>query len=198
MNKSPPGITISRKDKGGIAISTINPSYIADLDEDTIKGICHEYRLNNASVSFKAPSTADDLIDAIEGNRVYMPALYVMNKIDQITIEELDIINDVPHYVPVSAHHEWNLDGLIEAIWTYLGLVRVYTKPRGEIPDYSDPVVLRENCCKMEDFCNRIHRDLLSELKYSMVWGRSVKHYPQKVGKDHQLCDEDVVQIVKK
>lgn len=30
------------------------------------------------------------------------------------------------------------------------------------------------------------------------VWGSSVKHQPQKVGKDHVLNDEDVVQIVKK
>ena len=30
------------------------------------------------------------------------------------------------------------------------------------------------------------------------VWGSSVKHNPQRVGKEHELCDEDVVQIVKK
>ena len=28
--------------------------------------------------------------------------------------------------------------------------------------------------------------------------GRSAKHQPQRVGKDHELMDEDVVQIVKK
>lgn len=32
----------------------------------------------------------------------------------------------------------------------------------------------------------------------ALVWGSSVKHMPQKVGKDHVLNDEDVVQIVKK
>jgi len=32
----------------------------------------------------------------------------------------------------------------------------------------------------------------------AIVWGSSVKHQPQKVGKDHQLNDEDVIQIVKK
>lgn len=32
----------------------------------------------------------------------------------------------------------------------------------------------------------------------ALVWGTSVKHQPQKVGKDHVLCDEDVVQIIKK
>jgi hypothetical protein len=32
----------------------------------------------------------------------------------------------------------------------------------------------------------------------ALVWGSSVKHQPQKVGKEHVLSDEDVVQIVKK
>jgi uncharacterized protein len=32
----------------------------------------------------------------------------------------------------------------------------------------------------------------------ALVWGASAKHNPQKVGKEHQLADEDIVQIVKK
>jgi uncharacterized protein len=32
----------------------------------------------------------------------------------------------------------------------------------------------------------------------ALVWGSSVKHLPQKVGIEHILNDEDVVQIVKK
>ena len=32
------------------------------------------------------------MIDAIEGNRIYIPAIYVINKIDAISIEELDLL----------------------------------------------------------------------------------------------------------
>lgn len=35
-------------------------------------------------------------------SRVYVPALYVVNKIDQITLEELEVMDRLPHYVPVS------------------------------------------------------------------------------------------------
>lgn len=57
--------------------------------------------------------------------RVYLPCIYVLNKIDQISIEELDIIYKVPHCVPISAHHRWNFDDLLEKIWDYLKLVRM-------------------------------------------------------------------------
>lgn len=58
-------------------------------------------------------------------HRVYIPCIYVLNKIDQISIEELDIIYKVPHCVPISAHHRWNFDDLLEKIWDYLRLVRM-------------------------------------------------------------------------
>ena len=58
-------------------------------------------------------------------HRVYIPAIYVLNKIDQISIEELDIIYRIPHAVPISAHHKWNFDDLLEMMWDYLHLIRV-------------------------------------------------------------------------
>ena len=66
----------------------------------------------------------------VEGNRSYIPCIYVLNKIDQISIEELDIICKIPHTVPISAHHKWNYDDLLDKMWTYLKLVRIYTKPK--------------------------------------------------------------------
>ena len=49
-------------------------------------------------------ATIDDLVDIIQGGVVYIPVLYVLNKVDGITIEELDLLDKVPHYVPISAH----------------------------------------------------------------------------------------------
>ena len=66
----------------------------------------------------------DDLVDVIEGNRIYIPCLYVLNKIDQITLEELEVIDRMANYVPICAYKEWNLDGLLEEIWDQLDLVR--------------------------------------------------------------------------
>ncbi|CAD7677266.1 unnamed protein product [Nyctereutes procyonoides] len=170
----------------------------SELDAETVKSILAEYKIHNADVTLRSDATADDLIDVVEGNRVYIPCIYVLNKIDQISIEELHIIYKVPHCVPISAHHRWNFDDLLEKIWDYLKLVRIYTKPKGQLPDYTSPVVLPYSRTTVEDFCMKIHKNLIKEFKYALVWGLSVKHNPQKVGKDHSLEDEDVIQIVKK
>ncbi|KAJ2082132.1 GTP-binding protein rbg1 [Coemansia sp. RSA 988] len=196
LNKEPPNIIFRKKDKGGINMtSTVS---LTNLDKDVVKSILNEYRIASADISFRCDATADDLIDVIEGNRVYIPAVYVLNKIDQISIEELDLIYKIPHAVPVSAHHEWNFDELLEKMWSYLNLVRIYTKPKGLLPDYSAPVVLKRDKSSVLDFCNAIHRGILKEFSHALVWGNSVKHIPQKVGKEHVLLDEDVVSIVKK
>ncbi|KEG03706.1 ribosome-interacting GTPase 1, putative [Plasmodium vinckei vinckei] len=196
LNKKPPNIIFQKKDKGGINITHTVP--LNNLDEEIIKSICHEYRIMNANISIRCEATVDDIIDVIEGNRLYVPCIYVLNKVDQITMEELNLITKLPHNIPISAHLEWNLDGLLEEIWNYLDLVRIYTKPKGHIPDYDSPVILKKDKSKVENFCKKIHRSLLNQFKYALVWGKSVKHNPQKVGKDHELNDEDVVQLVKK
>ena len=56
----------------------------------------------------------------------------------------------------------------------------------------------KDKGCTVNDFCLKIHKSLAEQFKYAWVWGTSVKFNPQKVGKEHKLHDEDVVQIVKK
>jgi len=123
LNKEPPNISFKKKDKGGLNFThTVAPTH---LDHDLVKGILAEYKIHNADVCLRCDATADDLIDIIEGNRIYTPCLYVLNKIDQITMEELDVLDRLPHSVPISAHLEWNLDGMLEKMWEYLNLTRM-------------------------------------------------------------------------
>lgn len=131
LNKKPPQIAIKRKDKGGINIIKTMGLELTNISDQTIKSVCAEYRLSNADIHFRCNATIDELIDVIEGNRIYVPCIYVLNKIDSISIEELDIIDKCPHYVPISAKDEWNFDELMEKIWEYLDLIRIYTKPKG-------------------------------------------------------------------
>ncbi|CUA69575.1 hypothetical protein RSOLAG22IIIB_08582 [Rhizoctonia solani] len=198
LNKKPPQIIVRKKDKGGIAITNTVP--LTNLDHESIKAVLSEFRISNADVAIREPdATTDDLIDVIEGGRVYVPAIYVLNKIDAISIEELDLLYKIPNSVPISSKEWMNIDELLEVMWTALDLVRVYTKPRRLAPDYDTPVVLRRGKSTVEDFCNSIHKEISRQMKYAVVWGSSAKHSRgQKVGLEHVLEDEDVVTIVKK
>ncbi len=172
---------------------------LTHLDERGVAAIPGEYRMASADVRINCDATADELIDVIEGNRIYMPCVYALNKIDGITMEELDLLDEVPHYCPISSHYKWNLDGLLDMVFEYLKLTRIYTKPKGQMPDYSAPVIMTgADEHTVEDFCNNIHRTLIHSFKHALVWGTSVKHNPGTVGKAHVLHDEDIVQIIKK
>ena len=74
---------------------------------------------------------------------------------------------------------------------------RIYTKKRGNRPDFEDGLIMR-NGSTVEHICHGIHRTLVDQFKYALVWGTSAKYSPQRVGLTHLCEDEDVVQIVKK
>ena len=197
LNKTPPDITIKKKEKGGISITSTVA--LTKIDDEQVKAVLNEYRINSCEVSFRQDATVDDLIDVLEEhNRKYIPAIYVLNKIDSFSIEELELLYRIPNAVPISSGQEWNLDELLELMWDRLNLVRVYTKPKGRLPDFSDPVVLKGDRCTVEEFCMKIHKSLVDDFKSALVFGTSVKHQNQYVGLSHKLQDEDVITILKK
>ena len=87
------------------------------------------------------------------------------------------------------------IDILMDKIWEQLGLVRVYTKRRGEQPDFKEPLILTRgrDGLTVRSAIMQIHRSLLDEFSFATVWGRSVKFSPQKVGLGQELFDEDVI-----
>lgn len=40
--------------------------------------------------------------------------------------------------------------------------------------------------------CNAIHRSIVEQFRTAIVYGKSVKHQPQRVGLSHELADEDI------
>jgi len=201
LNRQPPNISFRKKKVGGIKFTATCPlTRLGDDPHKTVYNILHEYKVHNAELLFREDVSVDDLIDTIEGNRKYVRLIYVWNKIDTVTIEDADRLAREPHSIVISASGELNLDRLVDKIWDYLSLTRIYTKKRGQAPDLTEPVVLTAGRygVTVEALCNQIHKSLVRDFKYSLVWGSSTKHSPQHVGLSHVLHDEDVVQIMKK
>eukprot|EP00112_Aurelia_sp_Birch-Aquarium-sp1_P000556 Seg1053.8 transcript_id=Seg1053.8/GoldUCD/mRNA.D3Y31 product="Developmentally-regulated GTP-binding protein 2" protein_id=Seg1053.8/GoldUCD/D3Y31 len=195
LNRRKPNIYFKIKKGGGIAFNST--CALTHLTEKLVMMILHEYKIFNAEVLFREDSTADDFIDVIQGNRIYLPCLYVYNKIDCICLEEVDRLARLQDSIVISCNMNLNLDYLLKMVWEYLAMVRIYTKKRGEPPDFTDAIIMRTGA-SVEHVCHRIHRTLADTFKYALVWGRSTKYSPQRVGIAHPIADEDVIQVMKK
>lgn len=117
----------------------------------------------------------------------------------QVSIEELDRLAHLPNSVVISCNMRLNLDYLLETMWQYLALIRIFTKKPGQPPDLSKEagIILRRGAT-VEHGCHAVHRTLAAQFRYAIVWGTSTKFSPQRVGIHHVLHHEDVIQIVKK
>lgn len=76
LNKTPPQIHLRKKDKGGLSLSFAVPQ--SELDIEIVKSVISEYKMHNCDILLKCDATIDDLVDVIEGNRIYTPAIYVL------------------------------------------------------------------------------------------------------------------------
>ncbi|KNZ79625.1 Developmentally-regulated GTP-binding protein 2 [Termitomyces sp. J132] len=197
LNKSKPDVMFKKRTTGGITFNTTVK--LTKTDEKTIRTILAGYKLHNCDIMIREDITTDEFIDVLIGPAMECE-LDVYNKIDSISIEQVDKLARQPNSVVISCEMDLNLDYLIERMWDDLKLVKIYTKKRGAHPDLSDPICLRKGAT-IENVCNGIHRSLVTNFRYGLVWsGKSSKFAPhaQKVSLHHQVQDEDVVSIFTK
>ncbi|KAF8592012.1 developmentally regulated GTP-binding protein [Ramaria rubella] len=195
LNKRKPDVVFKQRSTGGLN-TTVK---LTRLDEKTIRTVLAGYKIHNCDVMIRE-ITIDEFIDVLIGTRKYMPCLYVFNKIDSISLEQVDKLAKEDHSLAISCEMSLNLDGLLERIWEELGLVKVYTKKRGDHPDLTDPICLRKGAT-IADVCNGIHRSLAPNFRYALVWCVSAcltSHCFLSVGLTHLVQDEDVVSIFTK
>jgi len=198
INRHKPDITIKKAGSGGIRLNTVGN---VDLEIEEIRSILAENKIVNADVLIRGEVTQDDFIDAMIGNRVYVPAFIAVNKVDLVdekTRAEIEKkltrrFGEPP--VMVSAHSGYRIEDLKDTIFDSLEFMRVYLKPVGGPADMEEPLIIRIPAT-VEDVCNRLHRDFADKFRYARVWGESAKHDAQRVGITHQLADGDILSIV--
>jgi len=139
LNQRPPDVTVTkRKSGGGVKFaSTVPQPLLGPEPEKVVINVCREYKISSADILAREEITVDQLVDVIIGNREYKPCLYFYNKIDTVTIEEIDQLARQPHSVVGSVAQHFNIghplddDFLKQLMWKYLGLTRCYTKRKG-------------------------------------------------------------------
>src|SRR3989344_6021750 len=88
LNQTAPDVSISKRPRGGLDIGTT--VRLTNIDKETIEAICREMRISNAQIVIRENINSDQLIDAIEKNKKYVPGIVVMNKIDLALSKQLD------------------------------------------------------------------------------------------------------------
>lgn len=167
INKVKPNILISKKPEGGIIIHS---NLKQDLSEETIKEIASEMGVKNADISIKEKVTIDSLIDSFSTSRVYIPAIFVVNKIDMLP--KVKINSEI---LPISAEKEIGLENLKEEIWKKLKLLSVYLIGPDDELNFENPIIMREG-----DTLINVAEKLgtnFSEKKLAKIWGNAA-HFP--------------------
>ncbi|MFZ3167524.1 MAG: GTP-binding protein [Candidatus Methanoperedens sp.] len=193
VNSRPPDITIKKKARGGVNISS---TVDLDLDEDTIKTILGEYRIHNANVLIRENITIDQLIDVVLDNRKYLPGIVVINKIDLADEYALRACKEkFPDAILVSADKKVHIEELKDKLFENLGFIRIFMKPQGKAADMEEAMIIRYGAT-IGDVCDKLHRDFRKRFRYAQIWGTSAKHEGQRAGLDHTMDDNDILTLV--
>ena len=197
VDEAPPNITIEKTDSGGVSIAALVK--MTKMSESLVKDILRVYGVNGARVVIREDIDDQQLVDVLSGNRVYVPSLTVMNKVDLVNAGfTSEVSRKLPYkFVPVSAEAGVNIQALKEEIYKRLDFLRIYMRRRTGETDFEEPMVVKGGAT-IADVCDRVHRGMKDEFRYAQVWGRSVKFGGQRVGMTHRLMDQDVLTIVTK
>jgi len=198
LNQRPSDIVISRKNRGGITVNFTSNQSI--LDEDLVREMMNEYGYINADIVIREDIDEDELIDYISGNRLYLPAMVVINKIDLVNqqyLRQLERRLAGWKIVPISAEKDLGLDELRDDVFDALRFIRVYMKPQGKEADLVEPLVIKQGS-DIGIVCESIHRDFRKNFRYAQVWGKSARFPGQIVGLEHVVADQDIVSVIVK
>ena len=197
VDERPPNVTIESTSSGGITVSV--QTKLTKINEELAKDILRVYDINSARVMLREDISDEQLVDVLLGNRVYIPSLTVMNKVDLVNAGFINEISQkIPDkFVPVSAESSVNMTALKEEIYRRLDFIRIYMKPRGKEADMKEPLIIKNGSAVL-DVCNKLHRKMKEDLRYAQIWGKSVKFGGQKVGITHRLMDEDIITLITK
>jgi len=191
-DENPPNIIIEKRGSGGVVITDMVG--MTQMDKEGMKTILREYRYHNSRVVVREDVGYDKFVDVLLKNTVYIPTLTVVNKIDMVDNEWVEELKDQADYdcVAISADNDINLDMLKERIFKKLDLIRIYLRPKGEKPDFEEPLIVRRGST-IENIADKIHGDLKKDLRFSRIWGKSAKYGGQKVSLSHRPVDEDIL-----
>ena len=172
INKGKPKIKIDKKLDGGLIIKT---NIRQELDKETIKNVAREFGIKNAEITLNEKIILETLIDSFSQNRIYIPALFALNKIDLVKKKP-----GIERAIFISAETGFGLEELREEIWKKLKYVRIYLVRKDEEPSLDNPMVVKEGD-SLKDIALKIGDEFAQDKSLAKIWGQGAKFPGQEV-----------------
>jgi hypothetical protein len=171
IDKTPPDVSIEKKISGGL---TVRSNIKQDIDKETIQEVSKEFGIKNGEITIKEKLTMETLIDAFSKNRAYIPSIEVINKSDLAKGKKEG------GYIYISAEEGENLDGLKEAMWEKLDLVRIYLVRPDEEPGEDNPLIVKAGDT-LKEAARKVGEDFAQDKQSALIWGPGAKYGGQEV-----------------
>jgi small GTP-binding protein len=192
INKKRPTVSIEKKLKGGIQVVS---NFKQEFKKETVKEIAKEFRISNAEITIKEKLSLDRLIDTFNKSIVYVPALYVINKIDARHTFKGGTLKDIGNVIQISAERNKNIDRLKEEIWDKLNFVRVYLVRKDEEPSFNNPLIMKKGD-KLKDVAKKIGEEFAEDKEKAIVWGAGAKYPGQEVSLNKEIKEAMQVRFI--
>jgi ribosome-interacting GTPase 1 len=198
INKPSGRVDIERR-HAGAALRIILVGKLLDCSMQDVEDLLRSYKLNDAIVKISGDIRLDDVEDAIFETTTYKPAVIVANKLDlkgaelNLRILKKYVNNKLP-VIAMSCEQKTGLKELGQALLESLKVIRVYTKDPGSKADTGHPFVMKHGAT-INDLARNIHKEMLENFMFAMVWAKRLPFSPKKVGMNFVLGDGDIVEI---
>ena len=198
LNRRPKDINVYYRERGGINVQTVTKQ--THMTDEQIEDIARQFRINNADIIVRDDISVDDLVDHLSGNRVYIPAVAIVNKVDLVGEEEYQRLErwlkkEGFPAIPMVANKKLGVPQAKDFIYDNLHFMQVFLKPQGEEADMEEPLIIKQGS-DVGMVCDILHREFRKKFRFAYVWGPSGKFPGQNVGIDHVLEDGDVLSII--
>jgi uncharacterized protein len=191
-------VEIDRK-HAGTALRVILLGKLIGCSLNEVEELLRSYKVTSAIVHISGAVTLEDVEDAIFESTIYKPAVIVANKLDlpraqaNLKILRTYVGGKLP-IVAMSCEQKTGIDELGKALFESLGVIRIYTKEPGSKAHSDHPFALRKGAT-INDLAKNIHKELLMNFMFAMVWAKRLPFSPKKVGLNFVLDDGDIVEI---
>jgi len=183
----------------GTALRVILIGKLIGCTLQDVEELLRGYKINDAIVKISGEVSLDDIENAIYENTIYKPAVIVANKLDlkgahaNLRLLKQHVNGKLP-VIPMSCEHRVGFQELGKALFESLEIIRIYTKEPGMRAHSDHPFALRKGAT-VNELAKNIHKELLSNFMFAMVWAKRLPFNPKKVGLNFVLDDGDIIEI---